>query len=121
MYYPPDTAGCWTDQLALALRNLPATRADAISARDDDRSSDDDFGDEGSSDDDSNYDEHLRNNDDGLSSSRKYRPWSQEDKDRLRKWKKEEDRPWDWICRQFPRRSPGAVRVRLYTKLREKV
>ncbi|OCK91883.1 uncharacterized protein K441DRAFT_663860 [Cenococcum geophilum 1.58] len=35
------------------------------------------------------------------------------------KWIKD-GKQWDWICRQFPNRTPGAVRLRWYTKLRPK-
>ncbi|XTI83810.1 hypothetical protein V2W45_133701 [Cenococcum geophilum] len=51
--------------------------------------------------------------------STKYSRWSREDDDNLLKWIKD-GKQWDWICRQFPNRTPGAVRLRWYTKLRPK-
>ena len=129
MCYSSDTAGCRTDQPAPALPNLPAMWADAVSPRDDGRSSGD-VGDESSSDDDDNngddngYSGNSDDNDEPLSgtskepsSSTKNSPWSQEDDDRLLKWKKDK-KPWSWIHRQFPNRTPGAVQVHWYTKLR---
>jgi hypothetical protein len=46
-------------------------------------------------------------------------PWLKDDEDNLRQWKKD-DKSWHWICSQFPNRSPGAVKLRWYQKLRKR-
>lgn len=44
--------------------------------------------------------------------------WSTDEDKRLRNLK-EDGRPWEWIYKQFPGRSPGAVQVRWHTRLRK--
>jgi hypothetical protein len=43
---------------------------------------------------------------------RKNIPWGELDEQRLLAYKKE-GKPWSWIFRKFPGRTPGAVRTRL--------
>jgi hypothetical protein len=62
------------------------------------------------------YHEHQSSNVDELSSSRKKSRWSPEDDKRLRELRKA-GQPWNWICRQFPERYPGAVQTRLAHKV----
>ena len=44
-------------------------------------------------------------------SARTHRSWSKLEEQRLLVYKKE-DKPWEWILRKFPHRTPGAVRLR---------
>lgn len=76
----------------------------------------------GISDDDglSDSDPNPSSDDDGCSSEdkqdrlsmRKNIPWGELDEQRLLAYKKE-GKPWSWIFRKFPGRTPGAVRTRL--------
>jgi hypothetical protein len=122
VYHYSDIALRGTGRPVSALPSLKLNRADAASPRDDGGPSDD-VDDETSSDDYKNNgdeeDEYSSEVVDEASSSRKHSRWSEEDDNRLRRWK-EEGKPWGWICRQFSNRSPGAVQVRWHTKLRGK-
>lgn len=66
---------------------------------------------------DDSEEEYLSDIADKAPSSKTYSRWSPDDDDRLRTFKRE-GRPWAWIYKQFPERSPGAVQVHWHTKLR---
>ncbi|KAF1972135.1 hypothetical protein BU23DRAFT_166499 [Bimuria novae-zelandiae CBS 107.79] len=66
---------------------------------------------------DDSEEEYLSDIADKPPSSKTYSRWSEDDDDRLRGFKKE-GRPWAWIYKQFPERSPGAVQVHWHSKLR---
>jgi len=100
----------YAEQPAPSLACLPAARANVIASQDDDYSSDSDS---------YEYDCLSSDNGDERSISAKNSPWSREDDARLFKWKKC-DKPWGWICHQFPNSTPGSVRGRWYIKLRPK-
>lgn len=115
-------SGRGTCQLVSALPSVQPNRVDNTSLPDNGRPHGD-VGDETQSRDyDSSSDEGDECSSDvmyeHMSSGKKIR-WSEEDDNRLRRWK-EAGKPWGWICRQFSNRSPGAVQVRWHTKLRAK-
>jgi hypothetical protein len=117
-----DVARPGIGQPVSTLSSLQPKRADVATARQHGRPSYDISGETSSDDYDINGDENDDHSSDIVDeplSSRKHIPWCEQDDNRLRIWK-EEGKPWDWICRQFSNRSPGAVKVRWYTKFRGK-
>jgi len=105
-YMPLNKARPHIDQPEPALSGLAAMRAGVLAPQDDDTSDDDEYSSDMGGD-----------TSDAPSSSTHNSPWSQGDDDRLSKWKKD-GKPWSWIHRQFPHRTPAAVKGRWYTKLR---
>jgi hypothetical protein len=86
-----------------------AVKVGTIASQDSERSSDDDSG---LSDSDLSSDEERYSSDKaGRSSTRMHSPWSALDEQRLLGYKKE-NKPWSWIFRKFPNRTPPAVRTR---------
>lgn len=108
-----DGAGQRTGQPVPSLPRLQANTASPL----DDSQSDDDIDDDTLSLDHENGGDNSSVVAEDSLSSKKHCSWSEEDEDLLRKWK-EENRPWAWICPQFPERTSGAVKTRWYTKLR---
>jgi hypothetical protein len=89
-----------------------AVDAGALASRSKPSSSDDDGGlsdsDPGSSSDDNRC---SSKDEQGRSSTSKHSRWSPIDEQRLLAYKKE-DKPWSWIFKKFPGRTPPAVRTR---------
>jgi hypothetical protein len=94
-------AGRGTGQVVSALPSLQLNLADTPSPLDDsgpnnnidDETESDDYGSSGDKNDGCSSDVVYE-----FSSSGKRIRWSEEDDNRLRRWK-EEGKPWDWICR----------------------
>lgn len=116
-YFTTGAAGCGIGKQLSAPSSLQLNRVDTAPIWDDkdneDESSNGDY--DSNSD---NYEHYLSNDVNNPSISRRRIPWSEDDDNRLRKFKKE-GKPWRWICDQFPGRSPGAVQVRWHAKLRK--